>query len=76
MRKKHDPIRADLLMQSMNAGKLATVLGFVADYRRLAVAMGRVQWREFFEAGATNKYAAAKHLNGLCGAAPVQMAAF
>ena len=60
----------------MNAGKLATVLGFVADYRRLATATGRVQWREFFEAGATNKYVAAKHPNGLCGAAPVQMAAF
>ena len=52
------------------------MLRFVADYRRLAVELGRVQWRRFFELGATNKYTAAKHLNAICGAAPVQMASF
>ena len=35
-----------------------------------------MQWRQFFERGVTNKYAAAKQLNGICGAAPVQMASF
>ncbi len=60
----------------MNAGKERAVLRFVADYRDLAVQVARVQWRQFFEAGGTDKYAPAKHLNGICGAAPVQMATF
>ena len=33
------------------------VLRFVAGYRHLAVQVARVQWRQFFEAGSTNKYA-------------------
>lgn len=76
MRKKHGPMRADTLRHSMNESKQAVVLGFIRDYRDLAVQVGRVQWRQFFEAGSTNKHAPAKHLNGLCGAAPVQMASY
>jgi putative transposase len=76
MRKQHSAIRADTLHVLANAGKEREVLRFIADYRSLAVRIGRVQWRQFFEAGATNKYAPAKHLNGVCGAAPVQMASF
>lgn len=60
----------------MNAGKERTVLRFIADYRDLAVQVNRIQWRQFFENGETNKYAPAKHLNGICGAAPVQMASY
>jgi hypothetical protein len=74
VRQKHGPLRADILRQSMNAAKLVTVLDFISDYRQLAAQVGRVPWRLFFESGGTNKYAPAKHLNGLCGAAPVQMA--
>ena len=76
MRKKHGPLRADTLRQSMNAGKQATVLRFIRDYRNLASQLGRLQWRLFFETGATNKQAPAKHLNSLCGAASVQMASY
>jgi putative transposase len=76
VRKQHGPLRADTLRQSMNSAKEATVLDFIGDYRELAVQIGRVQWRLFFEKGGTNKYAPAKHLNGLCGAAPVQMASY
>ncbi len=76
MRKKHGPLRADTLRQSMNGGKEAVVLKFIGAYRELAVQVGRVQWRLFFETGSTNKNAPAKHLNGLCGAAPVQMASY
>jgi hypothetical protein len=74
VRQKHGPLRADILRKSMNAAKLVTVLDFISDYRQLAVQVGRVPWRLFFESGGTNKYAPAKHLNGLCGAALVQMA--
>jgi hypothetical protein len=76
VRKQHGPIRADTLHVLANAGKEREVLRFVADYRSLAVQIGRVQWRQFFEVGAANKYAPAKHLNGICGAAPAQMANF
>jgi hypothetical protein len=48
----------------------------ISDYCELSVQIGRVQWRLFFESGGTNKYAPAKHLNGLCGAAPVPMACY
>jgi len=76
MKKRHGALRADTLRVLANPGKAREVLRFVADYRRLAVQIGRVQWRQFFETGAANKYASAKHLNGICGAAPVQMASF
>jgi putative transposase len=76
MRKKHGPLRADTLAHSMNAAKEAFVLDFVRDYRDVAVRIGRAQWRLFFETGSTNKQASAKHLNGICGAAPVQMASY
>jgi len=76
MKKRHGALRADTLGVLANRGKEREVLRFVADYRRLAVELGRVQWRQFFETGAANKYASAKHLNGICGAAPVQMASF
>ena len=52
------------------------VLAFIRDYRSLAVRIGRAQWWLFFEAGSTNKQAPAKHLNDICGAAPVQMASY
>jgi hypothetical protein len=76
VRQKHGPLRADILRQSMNAARLITVVDFISDYRQLAVQVGPVPWRLFFESGGTNKYAPAKHLNGLCGAAPVQMASY
>lgn len=68
------PMRADRVPHTMNAGKAAALLGFLRDFRAMACGAGRVQWRLFFETGATNKYAPAKHLNGACGAAAVQMA--
>ena len=49
---------------------------FIANYRKLAPKVGQVQWRELFEKGTTNRYAAATHLNDLCGAAPVQVASY
>ncbi len=76
MRKKHGPLRADTLQPVMNAAKETFVLAFIRDYRSLAVRIGRAQWRLFFEAGSTNKQAPAKHLNDICGAAPVQMASY
>ena len=76
MRKRHGPLRADTLRQSMNARKEAAVLRFIVDYRKLTAQLGREQWRLFFQAGATNKHASDKHLNALCGAAPVQMASY
>jgi putative transposase len=76
VRKQHGAIRADAFSVLANAGKEREVLRFVADYRSLAVQIARVQWRQFFETGAANKYAPAKHLNEICGAAPVQMASF
>jgi putative transposase len=76
MKKRHGALRADALGVLANPGKERKVLRFVADYRRLSVALGRVQWRRLFEHGATDKYAPAKHLNVICGAAPVQMASF
>ena len=76
MRKKHGPLRADTLTHSMNAAKQGFVLDFVRDYRDVAVQIGRAQWRLFFETGSTNKQAPAKHLNDVCGAAPVQMASY
>jgi putative transposase len=76
MRKRHGALRADTLRVLANPGKEREVLRFVADYRRLAVQVGRVQWRRFFEQGATNKYTPAKHLNGICGAVSVQMASY
>jgi putative transposase len=60
----------------MNAAKERFVLDFIGDYRDMAVQIGRVQWRLFFETGSTNKQASAKHLNAICGAAPVQMASY
>jgi putative transposase len=74
MKKQHGAIRADTLQVLANDGKEQEVLRFVADYRNVAVQIGRVRWRAFFEKGVANKYAAAKHLNAICGAAPVQMA--
>ncbi len=76
MRKKHGPLRADTLQPVMNAAKERFVLEFVNDYRDVAVQIGRAQWRLFFETGGTNKQASAKHLNSICGAAPVQMASY
>ena len=76
MRKKHGPLRADTLRNLANAGKDRAILRFIADDRSLAVQLGRLQWREFFANGATGKYAPAKHLNGIWGAAEVQMASF
>ena len=76
MSKRHGAIRADTLRLLANAGKERAVKCFIADYRLLAVRLGRVQWRQFFEVGAADKYTPAKHLNGICGAAPVQMASF
>jgi hypothetical protein len=76
VRKKHGPLRADTLTHSMNAAKQGFVLDFVRDYRDMAVQIGRAQWRVFFETGSTNKQAPAKHLNDVCGAAPVQMASY
>jgi putative transposase len=76
VRKQHGPLRADTLRQSMNGGKEAAVVDFIEDYRTLTVQLGHLQWRLFFETGRTNKNAPAKHLNGLCGAAPVQMASY
>lgn len=67
-------MRTDRVPHTMNAGKVDALLGFVRAYRVMACGVGRVQWRLFFEMGATNKYAPAKHLNGHCGAAAVQMA--
>jgi hypothetical protein len=52
------------------------VLRFISHYRALAVEVSRVQWHQFFEVGNTNKYATAKHLNEICGAAPVQKASY
>ena len=74
MRKKHGPLRADTLAHSMNAAKEGFVLDFIRGYRDVAVQVGRAQWRLFFATGGTNKQASAKHLNAICGAAPVQMA--
>ena len=76
MRKKHGPLRADTLQPMINAAKQGVVLAFIRDYRRLAVQVGRAQWRLFFETGATDNHASAKHLNAICGAAPVQMASY
>ena len=76
MRKKHGPLRADTVAHLMNAAKERFVLDFVRDYRDVAVQIGQAQWRLFFETGSTNKQASAKHLNGICGAAPVQMASY
>jgi putative transposase len=76
VRKKHGPLRADTLQPVMNAAKESFVLDFVRDYRDVAVRIGGAQWRLFFETGGTNKQAAAKHLNDVCGAAPVQMASY
>lgn len=67
-------LRADRLRHSMNAGKADKVAQFIRDYRAVAVAIGPIQWRLFFEHGATNGRAPAKQLNHICGAAPVQMA--
>ena len=52
MRKRHGAIRADTLDVLANAGKERAVKGFIADYRFLAVRLGRIQWRQFFEVGA------------------------
>lgn len=76
MRKRHGPLRADTLQPLMNPAKERFVLDFIGDYRGLAVRVGRAQWRLFFEAGASDKQASAKHLNDICGAAPVQMASY
>ncbi len=76
MRKQAGPMRADALQPVMNAGKESAVLYFIREYRGLAVQVGRVQWRLFFETGKTNRYEPAKHLNNLCGAASVQMASW
>ena len=76
MRKRHGAIRADMLRVLPNVGKKQAVLRFIADYRMLAVQIGRLQWRLVFETGGTNKYTPAKQLNHLCGAAAVQMASF
>jgi len=76
MRKRHGALPADTLRVLASPGKEREVLRFVADYRRLAVQVGRMQWRRFFEQGATNKYTPAKHLNGICGAVSMQMASF
>jgi putative transposase len=76
MRKRHGAIRADTLRILPNAGKERAVQRFIADYRALVAQTGRLQWRLVFETGGTNKYAPAKHLNHLCGAAAVQMASF
>jgi putative transposase len=70
----HRTLRADRLRHSMNAGKAAKLACFIRHYRQVAVALGRVQWRLFFETGVTNGRMPAKHLNSICGAAPVQMA--
>ena len=72
--KSKRPMRADRVPHTMNPGKEKTLLRFVRDYRTMARAVGRVQWRNFFETGAANKYLPAKHLNHQCGAAAVQMA--
>jgi putative transposase len=73
--KAHRTFRTDRAdVQTMNAGKAAKVASFMRDYRRVAVALGPIQWRLFFETGATNKRHPAKHLNSICGSAPVQMA--
>ena len=67
-------LRTDRAAQTMNVGKAEKVAGFMRAYRRVAVAIGSIQWRLFFENGATNGRHPAKHLNPVCGAAPVQMA--
>ena len=74
MAKPERLFRADTLRHAMNADKEAAVRRFVADYRRVAVGIGREQWRLFFDAGRTNKNWLDKALNAVCGAAPVQMA--
>ncbi|CAM6053377.1 unnamed protein product [Sphagnum tenellum] len=60
----------------MNNAKESVVLDFIKDYRKLAVQISTIQWRLFFETGTTNKNHSAKHLNSICGAAPVQMATY
>jgi len=57
MLNKHGPLRADTLRPIMNAAKENFVLAFIQDYRDVAVRIGRVQWRLFFEAGSTDKRA-------------------
>jgi len=66
--------RTDRAGQTMNAGKAQKVAGFMRDFRSVATAIGPIQWRLFFEKGATNARHPAKQLNSVCGAAPVQMA--
>lgn len=67
-------LRADTLRHCLNPGKEAALLAFVRDYRRVAVGLGREQWRLFFESGRTTANHLDKALNSICGAAPVQMA--
>ena len=68
--------RTDRASQTMNDGKAKKVADFMRDFRAVATAVGAVQWRLFFEKGATNGRYPAKHLNPICGAAPVQMASY
>jgi len=55
----------------MNAGKAEKINRFIRDFGRVAVAIGPGEWRLFFEHGATYGRAPAKHLNAICGAAPL-----
>lgn len=73
--KPHRIIRADTLRIDPNAEKTAKVLMFIRAYRRLAVKVGREQWRLVFTTGKPAAfYPGDKALNLICGAAPVQMA--
>jgi hypothetical protein len=63
-------LRADTLRHQMNPGKEAKVRAFVRDYRSLSAALGRQNWRRFFESGATNKIDRDKSRGAICGAAP------
>jgi putative transposase len=68
-------IRADTLRIDPNGEKVAKVLAFIRAYRKLAVCLGREQWRLVFETGkAAAFHPGNKTLNLFCGAAPVQMA--
>ena len=50
-----DVLRCDLLPHAMNKAKEQAVLDLLRAWRSGAVALGREQWRLFFETGRTNK---------------------
>lgn len=66
-------IRCDLLPHAMNSSKERAVRSLLAAWRKAAVAVGKEQWRLFFETGRLNKQTLDKSLTGLVGAARLQM---